>query len=154
MEAIQWSELTNKEKVKLILQHVSGCFIYEDEQRHEEIRGVDAHNAGFHYPHAYWDQSVEHWRVAGETSMLRPFEPEIFDPLHDLNDAWHVTEAEKFTKVELERFQTGPLVPPNQQYLCRIIASGRQSYAYAYGGAVQEAICIAVLRTCGLKVEP
>lgn len=84
-KVIKWRNLADKDKVNLILQHIFGCFIYEDEQRHEEIRGIDAHNAGFHYPHAYWDQGVERWCVKDVSS-----DPEMFDPLHDMNDAWKI----------------------------------------------------------------
>lgn len=89
----KWSELTNKEKNQLVLEHVMGCFIFESMEAFIECAKQDYQvlPQGFHWPAAYWDDRVECWikqdRAHGQDSLSQ-----VFDPLRDMNDAWQVIE--------------------------------------------------------------
>lgn len=148
-EAIKWQELADKDKVKLILQHIFGCFIYEDEQRHEEIRGIDAHNAGFHYPHAYWDQGVERWCVEGVSS-----EPEMFEPLHNMNDAWKVVEKMKEGRWSLFCYTLDDVLTRHQRdwddSTWRRYVTWFECFMKRLNA---ESVCIAALLACGVKID-
>ena len=85
---MQWDEMNDKEKVRLLLEPVMGCFVLETTatgwRTAEFPKGRNA-PPGFHWPIAFWNTDAEVWVIkeTGDESLL-------FDPLHDLNDAWLV----------------------------------------------------------------
>ena len=87
---MNWTELSDKERVRLVLQHVMGCFVLEATatgwHTPEFPRGTSA-PAGFHWPIAFWNTDSEFWMTKDIAT-----DPTFFNPLHDMNDAWQVIE--------------------------------------------------------------
>lgn len=89
---MKWDEMTSKDKIRIILQQLFGCFTFESEKTFEECMKnarKDYHTLpeGFHWPIAFWDEVVECWF---ERDQWR--DPQPFDPLRNLNDTWRVVE--------------------------------------------------------------
>ncbi len=80
--------MDDKERVRLLLERVMGYFVTDVTTtgwRSPELpRGRQA-PAGFHWPIAFWNTDGECWMIKDIAT-----DPTIFDPLHDLNDAWQV----------------------------------------------------------------
>lgn len=97
-ETPKWSELNDREQVRLILRDVMGYFILDTTatgwKTPEIPEGINASD-GFHWPIAFWNTDGECW-------MMRDIatDPTPFNPLRDMNDAWLL-----FQRV-LERFYT------------------------------------------------
>jgi hypothetical protein len=87
---VKWSELTDKDKVKLIIEgimsHDVGDHIIIDD--HHEVacrdRGIGARFVN--WPAAAWDETAECWKIRDHSNKPSTF----FDPLHDMGDAWLV----------------------------------------------------------------
>jgi hypothetical protein len=86
---MNWDTMTDKERVRLVLEHVMGYFILEATatgwHTPEFPRGHDAVAIGFHWPIAFWNTDGDIWMTKdiGTDSTF-------FDPLRDMNDAWVV----------------------------------------------------------------
>src|SRR6266566_7810105 len=80
--------MDDKEQVRLILQHVMGYFVLDETATgwHTPVfaKGRNA-PAGFHWPIAFWNTDGECWMTRDIAT-----DPTVFDPLHDMNDAWQV----------------------------------------------------------------
>jgi Phage ABA sandwich domain len=91
--------MDEKEQVRLILQRVMGCFVLDATAtgwHTPELRGAHA-PAGFHWPIAFWNTDGECWMIKDIAT-----DPTIFDPLHDLNDAWRIVEKLKEPDRDIE----------------------------------------------------
>lgn len=67
------SELNNKDKVKMIIDFLGWSLVNKNDP---EIS----------VPAVFWNEFMNHWYVFYEHDNLAY----IFDPLHDLHDAWHL----------------------------------------------------------------
>ncbi len=78
---MKWAELSDKERVRLVLQHVMGCFVLEATstgwRTPEHPRGDDAVAIGFHWPIAFWNTDGECWMTRDIAT-----DPIFFNPLH------------------------------------------------------------------------
>ncbi len=83
---MKWDELADKDKIKLILEHVYGYYVVEDEHFVSRNRGKLP--ADFHWPIAWWDETLENWGTRDISSNWNT----AFDSLHDMNDAWQIVE--------------------------------------------------------------
>lgn len=87
----KWNDMTEKDKIRLLLEKVMGCFILEETAKGfttpDFAKGKQA-PTGFHWPIAFWNTDGECWayRDIGDNGVT------FFDPLHDLNDAWKIVE--------------------------------------------------------------
>jgi hypothetical protein len=100
---MKWSELDDKERTRLVLQHVMGYFALEATstgwRTPELARGINA-PAGFHWPIAFWNTDGECWMTKDIAT-----DPTFFDPLHDMNHAWKIiTWANSLPNGEIWRF--------------------------------------------------
>ena len=88
---MDWNELSEKEKVRLLCEQVMGCFVIEEEVEGYHMPKMlrESHAPpGFHWPIAYWNTDAELWTINDGSWFL-------FNPLHDLNDAWKIVEKMK-----------------------------------------------------------
>ena len=151
---MKWSEMSDKEKVRLLLTHVVPHEIADDiviEQSTVVVKRrwtPEYHVKPVAWPVAAWDEALECWQVrdCGDNSST------IFDPLHDLDTAWKLTEQERFTSVSLER-ACMPSTDEKHTYLCGLSVERKWGY-HVFGSTPQEAICLAALMACGVDVEP
>ena len=85
---MQWDEMSDKERVRLMLERVMGYFVLEATttgwRTPEFPRGTSA-PAGFHWPIAFWNTDGECWMVKDIAD-----DATFFNPLHDMNDAWQI----------------------------------------------------------------
>jgi hypothetical protein len=83
---MKWNELSDKDKVKLILQHIMPYFDVSDDIVVEDNK-IRAPGTRFvNWPIAAWDEAIQLWRIQDLGSKSS----EIFDPLHNMGDAWVV----------------------------------------------------------------
>ncbi len=83
---MSWDETTDKNKTGLVLEHVMGYFVLgsiAQGWRTPDLRGYKADR--FHWPIAFWNSDGQCWMTRDIAT-----DPVPFDPLHDMNDAWHV----------------------------------------------------------------
>lgn len=141
---IRWSDTTDKEKTRLILEHVLGYFIMPDSTfkygRFEMPSRQDI-PAGFHWPIAFWNSDVDWWQTRDIAT-----DPVFFDPLRDLNDAWQLVE--RVTQ------------PPQSQEEAQQFRSTRFMFWFEKANLwactreeAATALCVAALRACGMEVE-
>ena len=94
---MKWSELSDKDKVKLILEHILPyCDVGDDlVVEDNDIRVVECNETRTptgegerfaNYSLAAWDETIQLWRI--RWSVNKP--SETFDPLHSMSDAWVV----------------------------------------------------------------
>jgi hypothetical protein len=89
-ECMKWSELSDKDKVKLILEHIMPYDVGDDIiiNEHHEVtyrdRGIGAR--AINWPAAAYDETTECWKIRDHSTKPSTF----FDPLHDMGDAWVV----------------------------------------------------------------
>jgi hypothetical protein len=92
-DTIKWSATSDREKTRLILDHVLGYFIVPDQYvEYGKLnlprgRTLLAEHPDFHWPLAFWNSSVDWWQARDIHT-----DPVSFDPLRDLNDTWLVIE--------------------------------------------------------------
>lgn len=61
-DTIRWSDTSDKEKTRLILDHVLGYFIMPDSTfklGHFEMPSREEMPVGFHWPIAFWNSDVD-----------------------------------------------------------------------------------------------
>jgi hypothetical protein len=83
---MNWEEMTDKNKTGLVLEHVTGHFVLgaiATGWRTPDLRAYKADR--FHWPIAFWNSDGECWMTRDSGT-----DPVPFDPLHDMNDVWHV----------------------------------------------------------------
>lgn len=144
---MNWAEMDDKERVRLVLQHVMGCFVLEATAkgwRTPDIpRGLNA-PAGFHWPIAFWNTDGECWMTRDSAT-----DPTIFHPLRDMNDAWQIVE--KLGKVGESNVYIGYV--PEAYSRCEIIYYAEDRTIEAVGDTPMEAICKATLKAMGMLDE-
>lgn len=144
---MKWDEMDEKDKTRLVLEQVMKHFILNETatgwRTPEFPKGLKAPN-GFHWPIAFWNTDGECWMIRGIAT-----DPTIFNPLHDMNDAWQITELEQFSHVEVMRYWISDVLAPAYKYDCRLIAHGGEVF-HSFGKTPQEAICLAGLRSVGV----
>ena len=161
---MKWDELTDKDKVKLILQHViphdmgDDLVLKDNDIITPRGRGARAVN----WPIAAWDEAIECWRTRDAGSnFLTPF-----DPVHNMNDAWEIVEkmVSRMGYQDMYFEWQGPLFKPEHQEIVRegyplgttcwfvtTIYKGRRITICAH--TPQEAICKAALKAVGVEIE-
>jgi hypothetical protein len=149
-EAINWGEMSDKEKVGLIIRHVMGYFLLPDsvyvDGRLKMPRGKQA-PVGFHWPIAFWNSDIELWETKDIADNLGSI---FFDPLHNLNDAWQIVEK-LYDHYEIRLFMEKDNV---QRYCVEVWYRDRDKLA-GFGfvdSSMAEAVCIAALRAIGCEV--
>ncbi len=82
--------MDDKEQTRQVLQKVMGYFVLEETatgwRTPEFPKGMNA-PAGFHWPIAFWNTDGECWMTRDIAT-----DPIVFDPLHNMNDAWRIVE--------------------------------------------------------------
>lgn len=143
---MKWSELSDKDKIELILNHV----IPHDMGEHIVFvmgefhipRGGDVHRQ-WNYPIAAWDNIVKCWwtRDALESNIRKKF-----DPLHDMNDAWQIVEH--ITK-QPEAFEVS-----RQLRASRFALWWEKANLWAMSpSAAADSICLKSLEICEVRIE-
>lgn len=151
---MKWSEMPDKEKVRLLLTHVVPHEIADDIVIEQNTVVVKRRWTPLHpvepvrWPVAAWDEGLECWQVRemGSNNSV------VFDPLHDLNTAWKLTELMHIANAKLERHWFGCCDQENR-YLCTLMIPDKQ-LAAAFAATPQEAICLAALAANGVEIEP
>jgi hypothetical protein len=144
MSDIKWGELAEKEKTRLLLAYVMGCYTFTSEQAYldcMERTKRDHHSlpSGFHWPVAYWNEAIERWLVCDQSH-----DPQPFNPLHDLNATWQLVERVTHPPKKALGFRS-----PN------VLFSHWWDHAHLWAETKEEAaeaICLAAL-TCYLGEE-
>jgi hypothetical protein len=142
---MKWSELDDKERVRLILAEVMGYFVSDKTATGWETPdlGRDVHAPeGFHWPLAFWNTDGECWMIRDSGT-----DPVPFEPLRDLNDTWMIVESIK----ERGTRYNNPLFPQWQSHLSNLY--GRPSERDMLWDLNPEGICIAALRAQGIEIE-
>lgn len=156
-----WDEMSDKDKTKMILDHVYGYYFVESEQY------VDQHReklpADFHWPIAWYDELHEAWGTRDISSNWNTF----FDPLHNMNDAWQIVEnmVSRMGYLNLGFEWRGPLFKPEHHYLtnegyplgttCWYVFLECNGMRYTIcAKTAQNAICMAALKAAAeLKIN-
>lgn len=169
-EPVKWSELSDKDKVKLILEHIlpycnvgDDLVVEGDEIRvieGNEIRTPPGEGERFaNYAIAAWDESIQLWRI--RWSANKP--TEIFDPLHSMTDAWvvyfhavskysHLSDSWKPEESQpFRRFAEILLGDNNYIYDDELYPGRRLFEIVAQWDEIK--ICKAALAACGIKTE-
>ena len=135
---MKWDELNDKEQVRLVLQHVMGCFVLEATSTGWHTpnfpKGLNA-PVGFHWPIAFWNTDGECWMTRDIAT-----DPIFFNPLHDMNDAWEVIE---------HTLQHAPL-PNNLDFIHWLDRLHLWGLSKAY---VLEHINVLALRAFGVEID-
>src|ERR1700730_2671943 len=102
---MKWSETSSRDKVSLILDRVLGYYILPDGLVHQgQLKLPHWKNSplvDFHWPAAFWDESVERWQTRDIAT-----DPVLFDPCRDLNDAWMIVEKLEMVHFSLSKYNT------------------------------------------------
>jgi hypothetical protein len=153
-EPIKWKQLSDKDKGKLVLEHVLGYFILPDGSHKDGDlikRGLGA-PAGYHDPVAFWDEWLGCYQIRDVAT-----DPSPFDPLHSLDDAWVIVK-------EMNKPIDGPLTRYDRygafiDALEKIVGS-TMFFDLFYCDPnsddqhlTPERICLAALIACGIEVE-
>ena len=143
---MKWSELSDRDKVKLILEHVFGHYFVDDDSFTVRHRGDMPKD--FHWPIAWWDSLVERWQTRDIASNWNT----QFDPLHDMNDAMSalLQVGRRFVLVHDPNPVVGGI-----KFSCRIEPPSDEDELSAVGNAddALEAMNLATLRACGVEIE-
>ena len=134
--------MDDKERVRLVLQHVMGYFVLEATatgyHTPEFSRGTSV-SVGFHWPIAFWNTDAECWMIRDIATG-----PTIFDPLYDLNDAVQVIR--RFTVPVMLEWR-------GHSFMCKIAAVfAKDEPSYGLSDNPAEAVCIAALRAVGIEI--
>jgi hypothetical protein len=78
-----WETLSEKERVRWLLEHVMGYFILPDSACVRGHMAIPKGLEGFRWPLAYYDDAIEIWYTKEIAEH-----PNIFGPMYDMNDAW------------------------------------------------------------------
>jgi Phage ABA sandwich domain len=139
---MKWSEMSDKDKVKLILQHVLSY-----EHIEEMYAGM---NLGLlsKFPVALWNRKISQWQIGDVAGCY----PRQFDPLRNMNDAWQIVE-----KLH-EKYDVCLMVKQGevqQKYFFQLY--DRNSHETQDGMqsniSMQDTICLAALDVCGVEIE-
>lgn len=151
---MKWTEMDAKERGRLIVQHVMGCFILETTAKGyntpEFPRGINA-PAGFHWPIAFWNTDGECWMIEDIAT-----DPQIFDPLCDMNAAWQVLQ--KAMKQGSHGYTQMTLYSSDEYLEIGVhLFDGNQSWPVVHleGASLSasEMLCVAALRSCKVEIE-
>lgn len=160
-EPIKWAETSDKEKVRLIIEHVFHFYIMPDSVF---VRGrlvmPRERLDGFHWPIAFWNSDGDCWQLKDVAD-----DGCLFDPLRDLDDAMQIVEeinAGNFTlervitppierQVSYARYSEKPCFYEAAFYLGENWTQTKQTYHHQ-ADTPHEAICIAALRVRGIEV--
>lgn len=148
-ETMKWSEMSDKDKVKLILQYVIPHDMGDDLIFKNGDIDTPKGKRAINWPIAAWDELLARWQVADIGSNGAT----IFDPLHDMNDAWSLLDnvtshSDRFCGSSL----TIPMLPSGERvYICRLNIYGREIVATV--STPMDAICIGLLREYGVEIE-
>jgi Phage ABA sandwich domain len=140
---MKWAEMHDKERVRLVLQHVMECFVLEASAtgwRTPEIPKGEKAPIGFHWPIAFWNTDGECWMIRDIAT-----DPTVFDPPHDMNDAWQTIDY-------LDRpFYITRHSTDDVERIAYYAVFGRlPDVVDAQARTPQEAICLAALRAIGI----
>ena len=148
---MKWDDLPDRDKVKLILQHViphsmNDNIVFRNNHIDFVKRGREA--TPFEYPIAAWDDFPPGiwW-----TYNIGDNGDATFDPLHSLSDAWQIVELDMFSSVEVTKHWQGELEIKEHKYSCHLVMSGIRTHSF--GSTPQEAICKAALAAYGVEIE-
>lgn len=143
-DTIKWSDTTNREKTRLILEHIMKWTYF---QRWEDYAGekhwrIASQQTAITYPVAFWNDQTNQWSVFHQEEQdARPF-----DPLHSLDAAWLVVERVTRPPQSREEAVQGA----NTQFMLWWIHV--DLWACTREAAANE-ICLAALKACGVEVE-
>lgn len=149
---MKWSDLDKGKKIRLILEHVLQWKLFDTWDDLHTALWATGEFVEVGYPVAFWNDRYlyspeECWCVYHK----RGEDAKIFDPLTSMDDAWKLTEQERFTNVRLER-DWMPSENKNEKYLCSLSVNW-EWLVTAFGPTPQDAICLAVLSACGVVIE-
>lgn len=152
VEIINWSEMPDKDKVRLLLDKVMGYFVLEETVNGEPDLSKYAQSpSGFHWPIAYWGGDMLNcWQIRDIATH-----PTWFNPLHDLNDAWKLMQKADGMSVTVSYSPYAQTDTIRMAYhTCEITCwTPNTSKTYrACAETAQEALCIAFLRRTGIQV--
>jgi len=142
---MKWSEMSTEERNRLVAEKVMGTLQCLDKRAWQKgpvqvAQGWQCLSCGA------WGTGMAPGQHDKPDEMIPHYTT-------DINAAWQIVEAGKFHSVELECY-----LPKNTEqalYRCFIlvVAEGQPYKQYASKTA-QEAICLASLKACGVRVEP
>lgn len=148
---IRWAELSDKDKVRLLLERVMGYFVLE-----ETVKGYSTPDlpkraqapAGFHWPIAFWNTDCDCWAykdIADNGATL-------FHPLHSMDDVkvvrQHMAQRDALLNLHLIVYAY------NRCYASFSLEPPEDSEDWSEGNGeycMEEAICIAALRVVGVE---
>lgn len=152
---MKWEEMSDKDKIELVLERVYDYYFVENEHyvsQHRKDLPED-----FHWPIAWWDATPKQWITRDIGSNWNT----AFDPLHNMNDAWKIVEkmVSRMGYQNLDFEWRGPLFKPEHHYLtsegyplgttCWYILLECNGIHYTVCAKTpQNAICMAALKAC------
>lgn len=183
-KTISWKAIDDKEKVRLVLEHVMGYFVLEETAKGYHTPDLSKYAQspeGFHWPIAFWNTDGEVWAYRDIADNNVSF----FDPLRDMNDAWKIVEKMvarldsydnigfewmgPIYKSKLNYFSSaqhipGQVITGHMDYTedggfrlgepCWYVKYADKRYWWIMTDTPQEAIIIAALRIEGVEIVP
>lgn len=160
-QSIKWSDTSDKEKVRLILEQVMEHFIIPEQYvQHDRWDRWDIPHGvflsiGFHWPIAFWDDvMLKGWYIRSATANPWTFDPRIFTPLRNMRDTNMLVEhiAQRFPHLNLQ------LIRYAYKRCYATFSAERtideEEWSEGIGDyCMEEAICKAALRACNVEIR-
>lgn len=149
MEPINWREMSDKDKIRLIIERIMQWKYFESSADYSDALWRTGERVSVGYPVAVWS---EHY---GRCAVFHCDDVDAvpFDPLHSLDAAWQIVEKMKATNWGLFCIDLDGAITRHKWDL-----SADNPYVTWFetflASLNTEAICIAALRTVGLEVMP
>lgn len=150
-QTINWSEMPDKDKVRIILKDIMGWAFYESWDTFSMQHTMRTPTS---YPVAFWNDHINKWSV-----FYRDEENGVtFDPLHDMNDALQIVTHIGEKQGMYVEFGYSPASerydPSIAHYYCKIITQWwpDSKHVQAYAKTMQDAVCVVALRQKGYQV--
>ena len=147
-ETIKWDELTDKDKVKLILEYVIPHGMGDHIVFRDLHIVVERHEKPTRWPIAAWDDFPPGawWiRDFGDDNDTH------FDPLHDMNDAWKIVEH--FKKPEIPGHAQAGFYRWLRAFSTPDPWDTTKDYVDWIYGVNADNICKAALKAVGVEIE-
>jgi hypothetical protein len=151
-QIVKWSEISEREKVRLILEHVLGWTLFADFDAYHAALWKTGEYVSVSYPVAFWVEERECWSVRHQDHE----DGEVFDPLYSMDDAWAVllqiatlySEQDEYVNETFARF-VDDLLPNSGGE----IWTAWKCMANEVAKWTPERICFAALSAIGVEIE-
>lgn len=147
---MKWSEMTSKQRDMLVAVEVMGYTPIMCDVEGIDDQWVSLYSTG----DAHCRKCHGRGHIGYRDGHPEKFKHQIIPPepySTDMNAVMQIIELDRFTNVQFERMWRNEHWPSELHCHCRIVTHGDLYYCAA--ATAQEAVCLAALYACGVKVE-